>query len=269
MLGVHRGPRGKGTGPLLWSFEEWIRVFLGSGSCRHLFLPNLLPCPVFGLFTRLLFHLRRLASYSWHWISWTTLSFWNPALIQAVQQNGVVESITGQASMLPTFTWITFVGLSCFSAVKLSLSAKKGLMGKLCWDGGSQSTKTLLPVLWNRQGIHAISTWLVTMTFTLISRRCRFFLGCSDCFFSFCVASSHVIELLSDCFTTFVLSEWVCVSESEENQSGLPVHTTECLWRVFSWVCIFSTFFQDRRKNRYNIWSVIKMISAFIYWKSM
>lgn len=146
-------------------------------------------------------------------------------------------------------------------------------MGKLCWDGGSQSTKMLLPVLWNRQGIHARSTWLVTMTFTLISRRCRFFLGCSDCFFFFflrSIKSCHwTIEWLFYNVCIDWVSECVCVSESEENQSGLPVHTTECLWRVFSWVCIFSTFFQDRLKSRYNIWSVIKMISAFIYWKSM
>lgn len=50
-----RSPRGvsrKGNGSHLWSFEEWIWVFLGSGSCHHLFLPNFLPCRCcFGLFT--------------------------------------------------------------------------------------------------------------------------------------------------------------------------------------------------------------------------
>lgn len=50
-----RSPRGvsrKGNGSHLWSFEEWIWVFLGSGSCRHLFLLNFPPCRCcFGLFT--------------------------------------------------------------------------------------------------------------------------------------------------------------------------------------------------------------------------
>lgn len=47
-----RGVWRKGNGSHLWSFEEWIWVFLGSGSCPHLFLLNFLPCRCcFGLFT--------------------------------------------------------------------------------------------------------------------------------------------------------------------------------------------------------------------------
>lgn len=106
-----RSPRGvsrKGNGSHLWSFEEWIWVFLGSGSCHHLFLPNFLPCRCcFGLFN---------------------VPSWHPALLWAVQQIGVVENITGQASILTPQVLFVFV-------VDFQSVCKKGPMGKLCWDG--------------------------------------------------------------------------------------------------------------------------------------
>lgn len=44
---------------------------------------------------------------------------WHPALLWAVQQSGVVENITGQASILPQFTSTSFVCLSCWLSVSL------------------------------------------------------------------------------------------------------------------------------------------------------
>lgn len=70
-------------------------------------------------------------------------------------------------------------------------------------------------------------------------------------------------KLLSECFTAFVLFLRVRVTEYVENQSGLPVHTTECLRTVFGYVCVFSTFLQDGLKRCY-ISLVIERMYAFI-----
>lgn len=58
-------------------------------------------------------------------------------------------------------------------------------------------------------------------------------------------------------YSIFIVCMCVCVyvcvfgREFVEYQSGLPVHTTECQRTVFSYVCVFSTFLQDRLKSCY------------------
>lgn len=82
-----RSPRGvsrKGNGSHLWSFEEWIWVFFGLWQ---------LPPSCSAEFSSLSMLLWPFYVPSWH-----------PALLWPVQQIGVVENRTGQASILPQFT---------------------------------------------------------------------------------------------------------------------------------------------------------------------